>query len=175
MNSIRNIHGANKLLPMKQKRLLYNSLITPHFTYGDIIWSQCGRKNSNKLQQAQNYAAKSILGVNKYSSSTEALKKLELLPLHQKRDIHSAVFVKKALERKAPSKIHEKYNAHQRPSTLRQGRFRTPTHKTSLYETGTFYSSLKIWNSTPEDIQRTPLENFRMQLQKYKLSNFTET
>ena len=42
INSIRNIHRANKLLPMKQKRLLYNSLITPQFTYADIIWNKCG-------------------------------------------------------------------------------------------------------------------------------------
>ena len=38
VNSIRNTHRANKLLPMKQRRVLYNSLITPTFPYGDIIW-----------------------------------------------------------------------------------------------------------------------------------------
>ena len=173
-NSIRNIHRANKLVPLKQRRVLYNSLIVPHFTYGDVIWNNCGRMNTNKLQQAQNYAAKSILGVNRYSSSTEALKKLELIPLNQKRDIHTAVFLKKSLEGKAPIKHKEKYQNQQRPSHLRQGRLQLPRHRTKLYETGTFYSSIKIWNSIPRDIQQTSIENFKTKFQKHKLQKFIE-
>ena len=174
VNSIRNIHRANKLLPMKQRRVLYNSLITPHFTYGDIIWNKCGRTNQNKIQQAQNYAAKSILGLNKYSSSQAALKKLDLLCLSQKRDIHAAVFVKKALDEKAPIEIQAKYNNQQRPSSLRQGRLQTPRHRTTLYETGAYYSSLQIWNSTPQDIKQTSLTQFRTKLQKHKLQQHAE-
>ena len=171
VNSIRNMHRANKLLPMKQKRILYNSLVTPHFTYADIIWNKCGTINQNKLQQAQNYAAKSILGQSKYSSSKEALRKLELLRLKDKRDIHTAVFVKKALDEKAPKEIVNKYNNQQRPLTLRQGRLQTPRHRTNLYETGAYYSSIQIWNSIPQEIKETPTQQFRSKLQKHKLSH----
>ena len=160
---------------MKQKRLLYNSLITPHFTYGDVIWNKCGKANQNKLQQAQNYAAKSILGLSKYSSSREALKKLELLPLNQKRDIHAAVFVKKSLEEKVPNEIKIRYNTQQRPSTLRQGRLQTPSHRTTLYETGTYYSSIQIWNTIPQDIRQTSIGQFKNKLQKYKRQLYSET
>ena len=170
VNSIRNTHRANKLLPMKQKRLLYNSLVTPHFTYGDIIWNKCGRANQNKLQQAQNYAVKSILGVHKYSSSKEALKKLDLLTLSEKRDIHAAVFVKKALTENAPTEIQLKYTNQQRPANLRQCRLQTPTHKTKLYETGALYSSIQTWNSIPHDIKTTTsLNQFKTSLQNLKL------
>ena len=174
-NSIRNLHRANKLLPMKQKRILYNSLVTPHFTYGDVIWNKCGRMNENKLQQAQNYAAKSILGVNKFSSSRAALKKLELLPLTEKRDIHSAVFVKKALAERAPTEIQVKYNNQQRPSALRQGRLQTPQHKTKLYETGAYYSSLQFWNTLSPEVQHTSPDQLKNKLQKQKLTTFLET
>ena len=159
---------------MKQKRLLYNSLITPQFTYADIIWNKCGRTNQNKIQQAQNYAAKSILGLSKYSSTTEALKKLELLPLNEKRDIHTAVFARKALEENAPSEIHEKYNSQQRPASLRQNRLQTPRHRTKLYETGTFYSSIQIWNEVPQTIKNTSIGTFKNNLQKYKLQKYLE-
>ena len=172
-NSIRNLHRANKLLPMKQKRVLYDSLITPHFTYGDILWNRCGTINSNKLQQSQNYAAKSMLGVSRYSSSKEALKKLELLPLAQKRDIHTAVFVKKAMEGKVPSEIHMKYINQQRPSNLRQGSFQIPRHRTKLYETGTYYTSIKIWNTLPQKIKENNLASFKHMLQKQKLEKYT--
>ena len=84
-NTIRNVHRANKFLPMKQKRILYNSLVTPHLSYCDIIWNKCGRQNSNKLQQAQNFAAKSILGLSKYSSPTEALKNIRNVTTGRKK------------------------------------------------------------------------------------------
>ena len=160
---------------MKQKRMLYNSLITPHFTYADIIWNKCGKTNQNKLQQAQNYAAKSILGLSKYSSSSGALKKLELLPLNQKRDIHAAVFVKKSLEEKVPNGIKMKYNSQQRPLILRQGRLQTPRHRTTLYENGTFYSSIQSWNNIPQEIKETTIGQFKNKLQKHKLQLFLET
>lgn len=173
-NAIRNVHRANQLLPMKQKRVLYNSLITPHFTYGDIIWNKCGNANTNKLQQAQNYAAKSILGVSRYSSSRDALQKLELLPLQEKRNLHTAVFVKKILDGKAPDNLQMKYNSQQRPTSLRPGNLQLPRHSTQSYQNGPFYSSLKIWNSTPPYLRTTNLNMFKDKLQKYKLSQFLE-
>ena len=32
-NSIRNLHRINDLVPRKQQRILYNSLVAPHFSY----------------------------------------------------------------------------------------------------------------------------------------------
>ena len=165
-NAIRNVHRANHLLPMKQKRVLYDSLITPHFTYGDIIWNSCGKENSNKLQQAQNYAAKSMLGVNRYSSSNEALKKLELLPLHEKRNIHTAVFVKKVLDGNAPEEVKTMFDKQKRPANLRPGNLQLPKHKTHLYEKGPLYTALKVWNSVPSNLKSSNQNLFKQQLQK---------
>ena len=174
-NTIRNVHRANKLLPMKQKRILYNSLVTPHFSYCDIIWNKCGRANTNKLQQAQNFAAKSILGVSKFSSSKEALKKLEMIPLEEKRNIHTAVHVKKTIEGNAPEAIQSRYRNLKRPAGLRPGNLQFPRHNTKQYEDGPLYSSLKIWNTTPQHIRNTELNQFKDNLQKYKLKTFLET
>ena len=111
-NSIRNLHRINQLIPMKQRRILYNSLVTPHFLYADTIWGNCGTVNTNKIQQAQNFAAKSMLGITKYSSSSQALKKLELLPLTQKRKINTVVQVKKSLHQKISNSYIRITNAH---------------------------------------------------------------
>ena len=62
-NSIRNLHRVNHLLPLKQKRILYNSLVVPHFSYCDIIWNELSRENEKKLQLAQNFAARSTKNV----------------------------------------------------------------------------------------------------------------
>ena len=48
----------------------------------------------------------------KRSSATEALKTLELIPLQQKREIHLAVHVKKALEGQTTDNINMMYQNH---------------------------------------------------------------
>ena len=174
-NSIRNLHRVNHLLPLKQKRILYNSLVVPHFSYCDIIWNELSRENEKKLQLAQNFAARSMLGLKKRSSATEALKKLELLPLTEKRNIHAAVHVKKALECKAPENISFQYHNLVRNPDLRPGNLQIPTHKSEQYKKGPLYSSIKIWNSVPMEIKNLTLENFKTQYQKYKLKTFLES
>ena len=174
-NSIRNLHQANKILPMKQKRILYNSLVVPHFTYGDVIWNCCSKENARKIQQAQNFAVKSMLGLSKRSSSTDALKQLELLPLEEKRNIHAAVHVKKVLDGIGPKETIEKYNNLKRPEDLRPGILQYPKHKTSQYEKGPLYTSIKVWNSIPNHFKNLKVNQFKDNIQKYKLQNFLKS
>ena len=174
-NAIRNLHRANQILPLKEKRLLYNSLVVPHFTYADIIWNCCGKLNCKKIQQAQNFAAKSILGLRKRSSSTEALKRLELLPLEEKRNIHAAVYVKKALEGIGSTETINKYNKLKGPADLRPGTLQIPKHRTAQYEKSPFYFSIKVWNSTPNHIKNSKVETFKNNLQKHKVENFIKS
>ena len=132
-NSIRNLNRVNNLLPLKQKRLLYNSLVVPHFSYCDFIWNELSRENEKELQLAQNFAARSMLGLRKNSSATEALKRLELLPLAEKRNIHAAVQVKKALSGQTPENISSRYTNLERHPDLRPGNLQIPMHKTNQY------------------------------------------
>ena len=170
INSIRNLHRVNNIIPMKQRRVLYTSLVTPHFSYADIIWNNCGAANCNKLQQAQNFAAKSMLGLNKYSSSTQALQKLELIPLADKRKINLVVHVKKSFEGRAPQNIQQLYknqtsNVNNR--SAKRGDLNYPPHKLQQYQNGSLYSSIKAWNSTPSDLRNNNLTSFKKNLQTY--------
>ena len=69
---VRHLHRVNKLLPMKSKLQLYDSLVASHLSYADIIWSGCSQANKQKLQCVQNFAFKSILGMKKFDSATQA-------------------------------------------------------------------------------------------------------
>ena len=170
INSIINLHRINQVIPMKQRRVLYTSLVTPHFSYGDIIWNNCGSSNCNKIQQAQNFAAKSMLGRSKLSSSTEALKKLELIPLAEKRKINLTIHVKKALEGRAPENIQNIYNKQLSQQGSRGAVRRDlnyPKHKLQQYQQGTLYTSLKAWNNTPADLRNNEQSSFKEKLQTY--------
>ena len=50
-NSIRNLHRINKLIPMKQQRILYNSLVAPHFSYADIVWATVEKPTVTKYNK----------------------------------------------------------------------------------------------------------------------------
>ena len=169
-NSIRMLHRINHCLPRKQQRILYNSLVVPYFSYADIIWANCSQKNMKKLQLAQNFAAKSMLGTRKYDSATTALKTLELIPLQQKREIHLAVHVKKALVGNSTENIQNLYLNQLSQDNSRaaiRGDLTYPKHRLKQYSDGTFYSSIKTWNSIPLHLRDNNLNNFKTELQKY--------
>ena len=174
-NSIRNLHRVNQIIPMKHRRTLYTSLVTPHFSYADTIWNNCGSANCNKLQQAQNFAAKSMLGISKYSSSSQSLKKLELLPLAEKRSINVAVQVKKSLAGKAPeniSKLYQNQMSQENSRAAARGDLNYPKHKLQQYQQGPLYTSIKTWNSIPSSLRNNDLTNFKRKLQDYKTKEY---
>ena len=79
MGIVKHLHRVNKLLPMKIKLQLYDSLVASHLNYADVIWSGCSLANKQKLQRVQSFALKSILGMRKFDSATIALRKLNYL------------------------------------------------------------------------------------------------
>ena len=177
-NSIRNLHRINQLIPMKQQRILYTSLVTPHFSYADVIWNNCGNANCNKIQQAQNFAAKSMIGAKKHSSSTQALKKLELLPLTEKRKINVAVHVKKALTGNVPHNIQQMYRkqlSNEDTRAAARGDFNYPKHRLQQYQQGPFYTSLKTWNSLPLYLRENNITTFKSHLQSKMTKQYLES
>lgn len=165
---VRHLHRVNKLLPMKSKLQLYDSLVASHLSYADIIWSGCGMINKQKLQCVQNFALKSILGMKKYDSASQARKTLKYLDLEEKRNIHEAVFTHKVLAGKMPKNITEEY-LKLRPSTKTRsattGTLNIPKHKTVKYENSVLYRTTKAWNKTSTKIRRAETGQFKKMLQ----------
>ena len=118
-----------------------------------------------------------MLGAKKHSSATEALKKLELIPLDQKREIHLAVHVKKSLEGHTSDNIKNLYQSQVNNNITRagtRGDLTYPKHKLEQYSKGPFYSSIKTWNSLPPNLRDNNLNNFKTELQKHFVKKFTE-
>ena len=90
------IRRIRNLLPLQARVALYNALILPLFDYGDVIW---GDKNNDtimsELQILQNKAAKVMLGQPPRSSSTEALKSLDLKSLSTRMFLHRCITIHK--------------------------------------------------------------------------------
>ena len=169
---VKHLHRINKLLPLKSKLKLYDSLVASHLSYADIIWSGCNQANKQKLQTVQNFAMKSILGMKKSDSATQALEKLNYLKLEEKRQIHEAVFTHKVLSGNMPKHLTEDYKKLQSRCNNRSADNATlniPIHKTSRYENSVLYRTIKAWNNTNIDIRNDPTHLFKQKLQKHSI------
>ena len=84
---ISNLARTTSCLPLRSRRTLYDALVTPHFSYGDVVWDGTSCGLAKDLQKAGNFAAKSLLGSKKRDSATEALRKINMMPLAEKRKV----------------------------------------------------------------------------------------
>ena len=170
----RNLSRINHLIPNKARLLLYNSLVATHLNYADTVWGGCGSKNKNKLQRTQNAAVKSLLGMKKYDSASEALKKANLLPLEEKRKIHEGVYVHKALKGNLPTATCRKYKEQQMNNRSIVKKILTiPKHRRELYKNSPFYRTITTWNQIPQAIKNTETTTtFKNSYQKHKLKTY---
>ena len=59
-------------VPRTTLQSVFNSLVQPHFNYCSVVWGNCNKTLSNKLQKLQNRAAR-ILTFSSYDASAEEL------------------------------------------------------------------------------------------------------
>ena len=173
MNITRNIHRINHLLPLKVRTDLYTAVISPQFNYADIVWGGCSKQDSKSLQRIQNFAAKSITGNRKYDSASNSLRKLNLVNLEQRRQIHETVFIHKALLEKSTENINRQYKDHLSTANTRQANSRKltiPIHKTAKFESSPLYRTIKSWNNCPPNLPYENIKQHKNMLQKYLIN-----
>ena len=177
-NAIRNIARANKVLSLPSRLTLVNALVVPHYNYGDVIYDGCTVNVAKDLEKNQSYAAKALLGKPKFSSSSEALRQLNWIPLHQRRQVHQGVFVHKALKNHSShhathSIAHllpsHSYYTRQKPSL----RLNSRQHCTALSEKSPLYRATHVWNGFPKEIRNIEdTKIFKENLQTFLIDKF---
>ena len=81
----------------------------PHFDYCSVVWGNCGKTLSNKLQKLQNRPAR-ILTYSSYDADADLLfAKLGWEKLASQRDLDRATMVYKSLNDLAPSYLRDKF------------------------------------------------------------------
>ena len=171
---VKHLHRINKLLPMRSKLQLYDSLVASHLNYADVIWSGCTLENKQKLQTVQNFALKSILGKKKSDSATEALQTLKYLNLEEKRKIHEAVYTHKILAGKMPKNITKDYNelnSRLNHRSTEKSVLNIPIHKSSRYENSVLYRTVKTWNAIDPELKKKETPSFKRSLQAQMINS----
>ena len=163
-NVIRNLARASEFLPPQSRRILYDSLVAPHFSYADVVWDGCLKEQQQDLQRAHNFAARVICRTSKYSSATAALEKLGMVPLVEKRKMHQVVMAHKLINGKGPHGLRRKFGKVKPTTSVNQegnvsSRLRSrsrmhipPTqHSSARFERSTVHRMSKAWNSVSID------------------------
>ena len=176
MNAILNLNRLRKILPEKTKILLYNTIVTPHFSYADVVWNGCSKGNAKKLQTAQNFAVRIIKNKSKRDSAEQILKDMKFLNLKEKRQVHEGVFIKKALLNKLSQNITNQYLEYLPNENTRQaetGKLNIPKHRTATFKNSPLYRTIKVLNSIPSTINEIQPKPFKNQYQKYLIEQKT--
>ena len=157
-NAIRNIARTSAILPLPSRQLLTEALVTPHYNYCDVIYDGYSERAKQNLQRNQNYAARALLGRSKYCSATEALKELNWLPLENRRKLHTAVFVHKAVNGKSSAhatqmveRLRPQHSYHTRQ--VDNGYLYNQAHSTVQLEKSISYRASKTWNEVPSNLK----------------------
>ena len=170
---MRLLSRARPFLPLTTRRLLVDALVVPH--YCDILYDGCTTAGRKIIQGSQNYAAKSLLGMRKFDSATEARQKLGWIDLEDRRKLHLGVFLHKASKGHTSAHATEMFkhrlatHSHNTRSKV-AGHMNSTTHSTSLYEKSVFARGRKVWNSIPVTFKEcTKTKSFKDALQKFYL------
>ena len=164
--AIRNLARTSRDLPTKTKRLLYDALVAPHFSYADIVWDGCSQEQQSALQRLHNFAVKTIAGTNGPVSISKTMQELGMVPLAEKRQIHHAVMAHKLINGKGPLELRDRFasvKGCQKDQTKLANRLRSRVkmniqpqqHKTARYERSTIYRAAKAWNRTDPCSRKT--------------------
>ena len=144
-------------MPQSTLLSIYNSVVQSHFDYCSLVWGNCGKTSSNKLQKLQNRAAR-VITSSSYDVDVDSLfHKLSWKELHSQRQIQTALMVFKSLNGLAPEYLTSKFATRNVSNyTLRDSANKLVTFPRTNYMKSSFScSGATLWNSLPCNIRES--------------------
>ena len=104
------INRINHLPDRKTLILVINAVVFTRLFYFSTVWSNPSKKNTRKLQLIQNFACRSILGLQKFEYFSKALKSLGWHNVCDKLFLNDLVMVHKCINNLAPPYLSTLFN-----------------------------------------------------------------
>ena len=101
-SGIGTIKQLRPFVSLETLHVIYQALIQPHFDYCNVVWGNCGKTLSNKLQKLQNRAMRVLTFSNFDADANSLLEKLGWDDLNQQHQFQKALMVFKSLNNLAP-------------------------------------------------------------------------
>ena len=151
---------------------IYNALVQPHFDYCSIVWGNCGKMLSERVQKLQNRAAR-ILTSSSYDADARFLLQLGWKDLITQHQIQVALMVFKALNDLAPDHSSSMFTERSTSGyVLRDStnKLNVPLPKTNYLKRSFSYRGATLWNSLPCNLRQEKSLNRFKQLLNFHFS-----
>ena len=96
-------------LPLEILLNVYNSLVQPHFDYCNVVWGNCSKNLSSKLQKMQNRAARVLTFSNYDCSTSELFQNLKWSKLVHQRAVRKSIMMHSIFNNTAPEYLTSRF------------------------------------------------------------------
>ena len=152
---------------------LYEKTVQPVFDYACTVWSNTKQGNIQKLQRAQNYAARIVSGNFDYVNfrSLDLLHALKWPTVQERCNYFTALLMYKSINGLTPLHLTDSLvracDVHDRNTRLSNSKdVHVPPHKSNILKRSFIYNDSVIWNNLPSEIKRA--ENLNQFTYRYK-------
>lgn len=148
------VRHCRTCLSTRMRRTLVESIVLCHLDYCSIIWSTTTEANLNKLQVAQNKAARLVLNCSFNMSIGEMHNQLAWLRVKSRITFSLTKFVRNIILTKIPEIIYNKLIFfsdvhHYFTRQSEEGRFQLPACRTNQIQSTVYYRAMLAWNALP--------------------------
>lgn len=144
------IYGTLKRLNMISRHLdtsmkikLFKSLILPHFTYGEFVYSHASALSLNKLRVALNACIRYVFNLNRFSHVTHLQDVLLGCQFSQFYTLRTCVQIYKIIKTNSPRYLYSKLQFLRNTRTLS---LVIPHHSSAYYGQSLFVRGIHNWN-----------------------------
>ena len=169
------LNRTSSFLPRHVLLSIYKQTILPFLDYGCIVWLDCTKQMSDKIERLQNKAMRTMLRADRRTCSQDMRNKLSLLTLHNRRRFLRFQLIFKIVNNfKCPEQLvsylpsrSSMHNKNFRDNTL----LHFPKEKSDTGHSTFQNSATRDWNSLPKAIRGiASLNPFKSAIFKYLLN-----
>ena len=166
-SGIGSIKRISHCVPPATLQNIYHGLVLSHFDYCSVVWGNCAKTLSDKLQKLQNRAVRVLTHSSYDTDANQLLTELGWDNLETRRQKLKAEMVYKSLNGLTPNYLTSKFILRSDVITsynLRdsENKLAIPLPRTNYFKNSLSYSGAVLWNSLPSAArQATSLTNFR--------------
>jgi len=162
------------ILTQKNIITIYNSLIYPYLTYGNIVWGCAYKTTLQPLILLQKRFVRSATGASFHAHSAPLFTKLKILNIFDINRLHLMLFTFKFLNCSLPETFNGllNLNSHFHNYQTRQSaHFHIPLVRTSVAQMSVKYKCIINWNNLPLHLKcLTSIISFKRNLKNHLLS-----
>ena len=142
--------------PRETRLKLVKTLVMPIFDYCDFLYSDLDVDSLHRLQKAQNNAVRYICDVKRREHITPFYKKLGLLKIRERQELHSLVMTYKILHGYAPAYLSSMFtvmsDVRSRPSRAHALYLQAPRVGRDVPPKSFSVWAYRLWNGIPQSL-----------------------